>query len=106
MVIAAAFVLSLLFLQLPRIPGSELLFKSKVCGTNHLAFSGPLDDKILFVNGRLVEKITICNALRYQVTNGYPFEEYCYTDLCGLDHLQGIPSIGSAFSVLLGTHIV
>lgn len=103
--IAAAVILSLLFLQLPRIPGSEILFNSKVCGANHLAFSGPLGDKFLFFNGHLVDKVLFCDAVKFHLADGQLFK-YCYADLCGLDILEGIPSVGSGFPILLRTYII
>lgn len=96
MAIAFASTILLLFLQVPRMPASELV-KSEVCGADHLAFLGPFGDESLYINGYLVERILFCDALVFHHKNGCCFEHYWFADLCGLELSQGIPSAKFSF---------
>ncbi|XP_048227797.1 calmodulin-binding receptor-like cytoplasmic kinase 3 isoform X2 [Ricinus communis] len=58
---------------------------SKVCGTDHLAFSNFHGREIYYINGRLVDKDSFCKAVRFHYANECVFESYHGSSYCGLN---------------------
>ncbi|XP_022755189.1 calmodulin-binding receptor-like cytoplasmic kinase 3 [Durio zibethinus] len=86
----AAYIFSLLlFVQLSRFFASELEVKSKVCGTEHIAYSNLYGHELFYLNGNLVDKVLFCKALQLHYADHCVFEGYIGTDYCGLDLSSG-----------------
>ncbi|XAR66857.1 Non-specific serine/threonine protein kinase [Bertholletia excelsa] len=80
-----------LVLQLHIITASRLPIQSK-CSTNHFRYSSNAGQDFFYINGRLVDKVLFCKALKFYHI------EYCFITedknrLCGLDpSLDELPS--------------
>ncbi|KAK2644899.1 hypothetical protein Ddye_020094 [Dipteronia dyeriana] len=77
----------LLILQLPGIFASGFVLQSKVCGTDHLAYSNSNDLELYYINGNIVDKVSFCKALQFHYANHCDFKAYFRSTYCGLDLL-------------------
>ncbi|KAE8691352.1 Calmodulin-binding receptor-like cytoplasmic kinase 3 [Hibiscus syriacus] len=84
----------LLFVQISRFFASGLEVKSKICGSDHLAYSNPFGHELFYLNGNLVDKVLFCKALQLHYANHCLFEGYTGTDYCGLDLSSADVSMG------------
>ncbi|KAL4302758.1 hypothetical protein GQ457_10G016420 [Hibiscus cannabinus] len=84
----------LLFMQVLGFFASGLEVKSKICGSDHLAYSNSFGRELFYLNGNLVDKVLFCEVLQLHRANHCLFEGYTGTDYCGLDLSSAVLSMG------------
>ncbi|KAK8698417.1 hypothetical protein V6N13_114536 [Hibiscus sabdariffa] len=84
----------LLFMQVLGFFASGLEVKSKICGSDHLAYSNSFGRELFYLNGNLVDKVLFCKVLQLHRANHCLFEGYTGTDYCCLDLSSAVLSMG------------
>ena len=85
LIMAISTFILLLLVQFPIILASRFDIQSKVCGTDHLAYSNVHGDEVFYINGNCVDKDSFCKALHFHYENDCIFESYHGSSYCGLD---------------------
>lgn len=96
-----AVLLLLLSVQLLRISASDLVFESKDCGNDQIAYSKYSGNDLFLINGKKVEKSLFCSALRFYFVNHCSVEEYPGYSLCVLDLSTGMHFFRNLFGGIL-----
>ncbi|KAJ6741937.1 hypothetical protein OIU85_016065 [Salix viminalis] len=74
-----------LSMQFLIILASGFATQSKVCGSNHIAYSNCHGHEVFYINGELKEKESFCKALHSLDVNDCTFENYLGSSCSGLD---------------------
>lgn len=79
----------LLFVQSLKVSASEITWKWKVCGSNHIVYTSYPDGGVLIVDGKTVDRNLYCEVLRFYYEKDCFFEEFPDTSHCGLNLMRG-----------------
>ncbi|KAF9662854.1 hypothetical protein SADUNF_Sadunf18G0097600 [Salix dunnii] len=75
----------LLLVQFPIILASRFAIHSKVCGSDHIAYSNFYGHELFYINGELKAKESFCKAFHFLDVNACIFENYPGCSSNGLD---------------------
>ncbi|KAL9339662.1 hypothetical protein Peur_068677 [Populus x canadensis] len=75
----------LLLVQFPIILASRFSIHSKVCGSDHIAYSNFHGHELFYINGELKDKESFCKAFHFLDVNACIFENYLGSSSSGLD---------------------
>ena len=75
----------LLLVQFPIILASRFAIHSKVCGSDHIAYSNFHGHELFYINGELKGKESFCKAFHFLDVNACIFENYLGCSSSGLD---------------------
>lgn len=90
----------LLLVQLPSVLASRFALHSKVCGTDHIAYSNFHGHEVFYINRSRVDKSSFCKALYYHYANNCIFESYH-----GISHCASELSV-AGWSLKLGRKLL
>ncbi|XP_011020207.1 PREDICTED: calmodulin-binding receptor-like cytoplasmic kinase 3 isoform X1 [Populus euphratica] len=82
---ATAALIIFLLIQFRIILASGFVIQSKVCGSDHIAYSICHGHELFYINGELKEKESFCKALHSFDVNDCTFENYLGSSCSGLD---------------------
>jgi hypothetical protein len=82
---ATAALIIFLLMQFRIILASGFVIQSKVCGSDHIAYSNCHGHELFYINGELKEKESFCKALHSFDVNDCTFENYLGSSCSGLD---------------------